>query len=163
MKKNKQRLNFLAYIPLILFIILLYGFSNVFITKYILINSSWEAYQDLVDINTENENNLINVNYSTLISFIENDTTNLHEYSLSYVCVDFALDLLHNASLQNISSGFVILSYHESQEHAITCFNTTDDGIIYIEPQNDNDITSDITILGKYGVHVIYSISTYWN
>lgn len=163
MSKKKDRIPYVTIILLAMLIGVAFGFSNLFLTKYILINSDWRAYQDLVDGVTENTDNLIDVNYSNLMSFIENDTGDSNPYSLTFVCTDFALALMHNASLQNISSGFVILNYHELEEHAVCVFNTTDAGIIYIEPQNDNDITEFIKILGVYGTSTIYSISVFFN
>ena len=167
MSGKKQKTPYVTIILLCLLVGVVWGTSNWFLTKYILINSDWRAYQELVDDNTENADTLINVNYATLISFIENDSGNSHPYNEAFVCSDFAFTLLHNASLQNISSGFVILNFHAVTEHAIVVFNTTDNGIVYIEPQNDEDITQYITILGVYytgGIdNTIFSISTYWN
>ena len=165
--KHKQKTPYVTIILLAMLIGVAVGFSNLFLTKYILINSDWRAYQELIDETTENTNTLIDVNYNDLISFIENDTGDSHPYSEAFVCSDFALALLHNASLQNISSAFVILNFHQTEEHAVICFNTTDNGIIYIEPQSDLNITAYITILGVYYIgginNTIYSISTYWN
>lgn len=137
---------------------------DVYASKYIILNGSSDEYQEIVDINTENTESLINVNYSTLISFIESDTTDEHEYEYySFICIDFSLALLHNASLQNISSGIAILDYHTWDGHAITCFDTTDEGVVFIEPQTDSDITNLIKILGSYSDKTIYAIHTFWN
>lgn len=163
MTGKKQKTPYVTIILLCLLVGVVWGTSNWFLTKYILINSDWRAYQELVDDVTENKNTLTRVNYTDLISFIENDTGDSKPYSEAFVCSDFSFALLHNASLYNISSGVVILNYHETEEHMICVFNTTDTEIIYIEPQTDEDITEFITILGVYGVYTIYSISTYWN
>lgn len=165
---NKRKINKQAYLPIIVFIFLLlvciYAI-DVFTSKYIIFNGSLEEYQELIDINTENVGSLKNINYSELISFLENDTTDELIYSDSFNCIDFSLTLLHKASLQNISSGIAILDYHTWSGHCISCFNTLDEGLIFIEPQSgtDYDITNDIKILGEYSSKTIYAIHTFWN
>lgn len=136
---------------------------DVYTSRYIIIGLTDGEYQELVDTNTENADSLTDVNYSTLISFLETDKTDEHEYSTSFLCIDFSLSLLHNASLQNISSGLVLLDFHTICGHAITSFNTTDSGVIFIEPQSDIDITSKIKILNRYLDETIYGINTVWN
>lgn len=163
---NKRKIKYKSYLPIIIFIfiILICVYAvDVFSSKYILFNGTTDEYQELVNINTENTESLTNVNYSILISFLENDTTDEITYSSSFNCVDFSLTLLHKASLQNISSGIAILDYHTWSGHCISCFNTLDMGVIFIEPQSDTDITNDIKILNPYLSGTIYAIHTFWN
>lgn len=135
---------------------------DVLTSKYIIIDINEDGYQELVDMNTENNESLVNIEMNDLLVFLENDKTDEHEYSTSFLCVDFSLTLLHNASLQNISSGIALLDYHTAWGHCIVCFNTTDEGIVFIEPQSDTDVTEEIKILNYY-LGIIYGINTVWN
>jgi len=98
--------------------------------------------------------------YNETKVFISNDTTDLNEYvSGVYFCTHFARDVISNATKIGINCAFVLLYYNNSG-HAIVCFNTTDKGIIFIEPQNDNEIE---IILGQnYSEKEIKNIITIW-
>jgi len=160
---EKKKNGFLPFLVLILVILISIYAVDVFSGKYIIIGLTEGEYQELVDTNTENADSLTDVSYSSLIAFLETDKTDESEYSTSFLCIDFSLTLLHNASLQNISSGIALLDYHTLCGHCITCFNTTDMGVIFIEPQSDVDITDEIIILNSYLDETIYGINTVWN
>jgi predicted nucleic acid-binding Zn-ribbon protein len=74
--------------------------------------------------------------YSEAIAFIISDRTNEKEYTEDYVCYDFTADFNTNAFQMGYRCGFVYIEFSDSA-HAIACFNTTDEGLIYVEPQND--------------------------
>jgi len=78
--------------------------------------------------------------YDEAIAFINSDKTDENGYTSDYVCYDFTADFNSNAFQMGYRCGFVYIEFSDSA-HAITCFNTTDRGIIYIEPQNDEIIT----------------------
>lgn len=74
--------------------------------------------------------------YAEMMQFISDDTTNYNTYVFdSYVCHDFTNDVLANAKANNIRAGYVHLEGIEA--HAIVCFDTTDQGLIFMEPQLD--------------------------
>ena len=73
-----------------------------------------------------------------LVSFLENDTVDTHQYiNKLYTCVNFACDLLENANKCGYRGYFIVIDMGDNSFHAITMFNTTDHGEIYIEPQSD--------------------------
>lgn len=87
--------------------------------------------------------------YSEAISFINSDKTDENQYiDGEYVCWNFAADFIENGFDQDYRVGFVYLQFTESA-HAIVCFNTTDNGFIFVEPQDDNILT-ELTIGEPY-------------
>jgi hypothetical protein len=74
--------------------------------------------------------------YDEAIAFIDSDRTDENEYTDDYVCYDFTADFNANAFQMGYRCGFVYMEFHDGA-HAIACFNTTDRGLIYIEPQTD--------------------------
>ncbi|MBN1643318.1 MAG: hypothetical protein JW856_00635 [Dehalococcoidales bacterium] len=85
--------------------------------------------------------------YASLLAFLASDTTDEHSYIKdAYVCWNFTSDVITNAAKQHIRCAFVYIEYPDSA-HAIIAFNTTDKGIVYIEPQTDEVVQL------KVGVH----------
>ena len=73
--------------------------------------------------------------------FIISDQTNANQYLEGrYVCTDFATDFSNNAVSTGYVCGYVIVYFPNGQCHAIDCFNTTDRGLIFVEPQTDSII-----------------------
>lgn len=82
--------------------------------------------------------------YEELKAFLAADTTDLNEYDIdTYVCEDFAFDVRLHAMQQKIRCAYVYLIF-AGMRHSIIAFNTTDKGIIYIEPQTDNEVNLQI-------------------
>ncbi len=81
----------------------------------------------------------IPVTWMQLVSFLDTDHTNWNEYnSNNYVCLDFAIDLVENARKQRIKAWVVLVKFvGDDVGHAFTGFETTDKGIVFIEPQTD--------------------------
>jgi hypothetical protein len=79
------------------------------------------------------------VTWMELVSFIEDDHTNWNKYIPDqYVCLDFAVDLVENARKQNIKAWIVSVDFTDgSPGHSFTAFETTDKGVVFIEPQAD--------------------------
>jgi Tfp pilus assembly protein PilE len=78
--------------------------------------------------------------YQQMKSFIAADRTDANEYiDDSYVCGDFSADVKKNANEQNIRCAYVVID-HPGTGHVIVAFNTTDRGMIYIEPQSDEEV-----------------------
>jgi len=79
------------------------------------------------------------VTWLELADFLSGDHTNWNSYvSDYYVCLDFSTTLVENARKQNIKAWVVLVEF-DNQEfgHAFVAFETTDLGVVYIEPQGD--------------------------
>lgn len=77
-----------------------------------------------------------------LLQFLVEDKTDEHEYIPDkYVCWDFAMDLVNNAKKRHIQAGFVMIEYYGGGGHSVVAFNTTDKGIVFVEPQEDTFVT----------------------
>ncbi len=75
--------------------------------------------------------------YLEALEFIESDQTDRNQYSEGkYTCVDFAIDFENNAFESGYKCGFVLVLFARTS-HALNCFNTTDNGLIFVEPQED--------------------------
>ena len=84
--------------------------------------------------------NIRDPTYEEMMNFIASDQTNKNQYNSSYVCWNFAADVINNAFEAGYRCGFVNIELSNSG-HAIVCFNTIGHGIVFIEPQNDNVVT----------------------
>jgi hypothetical protein len=88
--------------------------------------------------------NIRDPTYQEALDFISSDETDEHEYSdPDYVCWNYATDFANNAFNAGYRCGWVYLELAESA-HAIVCFNTTDRGLVYIEPQDDSMVVLNI-------------------
>lgn len=82
-----------------------------------------------------------NPTYQEMKAFIAQDATNLNEYEPDkYVCTDFAAAVNNNADAKGIRCAIVDIFYPEGYGHTIVAFETTDKGLIFIEPQFDQEI-----------------------
>jgi len=77
--------------------------------------------------------------YIEMLQFLCVDETDKHLYiEDEYVCSDFSTALVANASAFNMRVAYIRLVYTDHNAmHAIVAFNTTDKGLIYVEPQSD--------------------------
>lgn len=78
--------------------------------------------------------------YAEAIYFVNADTTDENDYSETYTCYSFTADFKGNALEMGYRCGFAYIEFYGSA-HAIVCFDTTDGGLIYIEPQTDEIVT----------------------
>ena len=97
--------------------------------------------------------------YAEAIAFIDSDRTDENEYTDDYVCYDFTADFDSNAFQMGYRCGFVYIEFPDSA-HAIACFNTTDRGLIYIEPQNDEIV--DVAVGRLYSGDLIVKMGIVW-
>ncbi len=82
--------------------------------------------------------------YLEMCSFIQRDQTDKNEYIEGvYICENFAADVCNHAEEENIRCAFVIIHFPEGG-HAIVAFNTADRGLIFIEPQEDEEMEVEI-------------------
>jgi hypothetical protein len=78
-------------------------------------------------------------------AFLEQDETSEQEYLRNeYICVDFAANVKANAAEEGIRCAYVVIEYLGTNGHAIVAFDTTDRGLVYIEPQFDWDVELEI-------------------
>ncbi len=90
---------------------------------------------------------LRNPTYQEMKAFLAQDTTNLNQYrEEDYVCVDFAAAVTNNAVPKGIRCATVDMFYPDGYGHTIVAFQTTDKGLVFIEPQFDQEVK---LIVGK--------------
>jgi len=97
--------------------------------------------------------------YEEAVAFINSDKTDENMYTDNYVCYDFTADFEDNAAQMGYRCGFVYIEFSDGA-HAIACFNTTDNGIIYVEPQNDEIVS--LAIGQTYLDHIIIDLGIIW-
>ena len=101
-----------------------------------------------------------NPTFQELRAFILRDPTNRNQFVLNqYECRHFATDVNNNAEAEGLSCGFVLLCYNRGQ-HSVVVFDTTDRGLVYIEPQTDAAIHPELG--GKYQGREIKEILIAW-
>lgn len=84
-------------------------------------------------------------NYQEMKDFLEQDETSEQEYlENEYICVDFAADVKANAAREGLRCAYVVIEYLGLTGHAIVAFDTTDRGLVYIEPQFDWEVEPEI-------------------
>jgi hypothetical protein len=83
---------------------------------------------------------LNDVTYQTVKNFIAADQTDRKTYNAAnYVCWNYSADVSLNAMNQHIRCGMVYILFPDSS-HGIVAFNTIDKGVIYIDPQTDDEV-----------------------
>jgi hypothetical protein len=83
--------------------------------------------------------------YQEMTDFLEQDKTDKQEYSESdYVCVDFGADVKANAAKEGLRCAYVAIEYLGGTGHIIVAFDTSDRGLVYIEPQFDWEVEPEI-------------------
>jgi hypothetical protein len=98
--------------------------------------------------------------FQELRDFILRDPTNRKQFVLNqYECRHFATDVDNNAEAAGLRCAFVLLCYDQGQ-HAVVAFDTTDQGLVYIEPQTDARIYPEVG--GRYEGKEIKEILIAW-
>jgi len=92
-------------------------------------------------IDLKRYHNIRDPTYQEALQFIRSDQTDKNQYNQSYTCINFANDFINNALNEGYRCGYVKIEFQGAQQHAIVCFNTSDNGLIFIEPQNDELVT----------------------
>ena len=84
--------------------------------------------------------------YQEMKTFLASDTADSKTYNKDqYICTDYTADVKNNAGKNGIRCAAVYIIYPETG-HSIVAFNTTDKGLIFIEPQYDKEVK---LIIGK--------------
>jgi hypothetical protein len=103
---------------------------------------------------------LKNPTFQELKDFILRDPTNLNKFVLNqYECRHYATEVDNNAEAEGLRCAFVLLCYDRGQ-HAVVAFDTTDRGLVYIEPQTDARIYPEVG--GEYQEREIIEILIAW-
>jgi hypothetical protein len=83
--------------------------------------------------------------YQEMKDFLEKDKTSEREYVQNgYICVDFAADVKANAAKEGLRCAYVVIEYLGTTGHAIVAFDTTDQGLVFVEPQFDWEVEPEI-------------------
>ena len=87
-----------------------------------------------------------NPTFQELREFLAADTTDEKPYIIGqYVCFDFTAELNNNADAAGIRAAYVRIRSDE-WGHAVAAFETTDRGLVFIEPQSDTEVD---LVIGK--------------
>ena len=81
---------------------------------------------------------IVDPTHQQMLSFMATDTVHYNAYTSTYVCWNFCNDYINEAFRAGWRCGFVYIAFPDSA-HGVVCFNTTDKGIVFVEPQS-NDI-----------------------
>ncbi|MCX6003486.1 MAG: hypothetical protein NTX46_03540, partial [Chloroflexi bacterium] len=99
-----------------------------------------QTQTDLATARTELTNVPLDPTYQQMESFLAADKTDRNTYNAAtYDCVNFSADVIADAAKSKIRCAYVNIDERDSG-HAIVAFNTTDRGLIYIEPQSDEEV-----------------------
>jgi hypothetical protein len=80
--------------------------------------------------------NIVDPTHQQMLSFMATDTVHNSVYSSTYVCWNFCNDYINEAFRAGWGCGFVYIAFPDSA-HGVVCFNTTDRGILFVEPQSN--------------------------
>lgn len=85
---------------------------------------------------------LRDLSYEEMSQFLESDDTDKNEWVWpNYVCMHFARDVNEAAAAAGIRCAYVYIDYYEMEvSHFVVAFETTDKGLIFIEPQTDEEM-----------------------
>ncbi len=101
-----------------------------------------------------------NPTFQELRDFILRDPTSRNHFALNqYECRHFATEVNNNAEAECLRCAFVLLCFDRGQ-HAVIAFDTTDRGLVYIEPQTDAAIHPEVG--GEYQGSEIKEILIAW-
>ena len=102
------------------------------------------GYDTGLDLGRSHGYNIMDPTYSEMRYFLSRDKTDKNEYiEGKYICRHFATDVCKNAEDENIRCAYVVIDFVEVI-HAIVAFNTVDRGLIFIEPQTDEEMKIEI-------------------
>lgn len=88
----------------------------------------------------KSQKGLINPSYKELKRFINKDHTDDLHWTEEFDCSEFSYTFIKNFAKEGFYASGVELEFYKSDEeygHIIVVVNTTDRGLIYVEPQDD--------------------------
>jgi hypothetical protein len=84
--------------------------------------------------------NLHDPSYQEVLDFLAKDHSEDVPYNKeNHICTDYTTDVNNNAEKAGLRCGSVYIIYPETG-HSIIAFDTTDKGLIFIEPQYDKEV-----------------------
>ena len=138
-------------IMLILILIIISNFSdpNIITPKrdgYFYVGADYEK------IRLINNPNATNPTHDELINFIKMDKTDEIEYIEEvYTCGDYAETLHNNAEEAGIKAAWVSVDFYDDNEsHALNAFETTDEGLVYVDCTMYDKLINSLNIGEKY-------------
>ena len=101
-----------------------------------------KTYNKTLIIQHENKTILHDPTYEEAHNFVLEDKTDENTYDYkNYNCDHFSRDFNNNADRRGIRCAFVVLEMEGNYpSHAIVAFKTTDEGMVYFEPQTDERV-----------------------
>jgi len=89
-----------------------------------------------------NQDHAANPTWSQLKTFLTNDKTDLKSYSLlAFPCGAFAEELHNNAEAVGIRAAWVAISFADGSDgHALNAFQTTDNGLVFVDCTGRNPL-----------------------
>lgn len=94
-----------------------------------------------------------NPSYAEMVNFVRTDNTDKYSYSTDpdnyFVCYDFCENMILNARERGLVIGDVTIYPPENDSvgitevHTLVCFNTSNNGLCFVEPQTDEIFTKD--------------------
>ena len=76
--------------------------------------------------------------HQEVVAWLKKDATNTMPYDeITFNCVDYGAVVKNNAELDGIRCGFVYIENEVGISHIIVVFDTSDNGMVYVEPQFD--------------------------
>ncbi|TES84451.1 MAG: hypothetical protein E3J92_01280 [Dehalococcoidia bacterium] len=98
--------------------------------------------------------------YAEAVDFLRRDRTDWNRYKDdSYVCSHFSRDVCNNAEAEGWRCAFVELRYSDLG-HSIIAFDTIDRGLVYFEPQFDDEVRVE---LGRRYSQLNDYVIPYWD
>jgi hypothetical protein len=102
------------------------------------------GYAEGIEAGTGHGYCLRDPSYAEAVAFLNHDRTDRNHYDEdSYVCSHFSRDVCNNAEAEGLRCAFVELRYSDSG-HSIIAFDTIDRGLVYFEPQFDDEVSLEI-------------------
>jgi len=101
--------------------------------------------------NLKSQTRLINPTYWELWDFVVRDDTDEQEWSEDFDCTEFSNRFIRNFAEKGFFACIVELDLKNGEEsfgHILVAINTTDAGLVYVEPQDDTIIPSDKMKIG---------------
>jgi len=97
------------------------------------------GYEKGVDAGLGHDYTLKDPTYKQAIEFLREDKTDKNEFLEDmYTCSHFAMDVCNSAESEGLRCAYVALMYSNGG-HAIIAFDTVDKGLVYFEPQTDDE------------------------
>ena len=91
--------------------------------------------------NLKNGSTYYKPSLSSVNEFLKENDVDEREYKdEDYTCVDYTFDLMEAGKKEGFETGFVYIylySDNSNSAHSIAYFNTSDEGVVYVEPQTD--------------------------